>query len=161
LDDWVLTHVAANKPQSFQFGTSDGKQYEIRAWKGEYWQMGDGGEVEFFSEGAYIKVPGTNIGIQQWDAIPNEPDTPKMSVRVSEGSGPSWSFAPKQPQPWVGAYNPAVTDWTTSDLHYTATVTFPNAAMYQAFERSTAVQQSDLWSFDTPNEPSDTAVLHY
>jgi hypothetical protein len=81
-----------------------------------------------------------------------------MSVTVSDGDGQAWSFAPEQSQPWVGAYNPAVGDLNYNDLHYTATVTFPNAGMYSAFVKNKGVQASGLWS---PGSQPNTEILSY
>ena len=76
------------------------------------------------------------------------------------------SFAPQSAQVWVGSFNqnagswnPSTADAQTRNLHLTATVTFPNAAMYRAFQTSYDVMHSKVpWHFD-PH--TNTATVKY
>jgi hypothetical protein len=100
---------------------------------GDYPAFGDGGEVEFFSQNKPLPEVTPN---SRWNAVYGAPDTPLMTESVSIGGTTVASSAPNAPQPWVNSWDSKMNDQNLNDLQYTATVTFTNSAMYQAFEET-------------------------
>ncbi len=145
--------------QKYEFGYGD-TSYVVWMWKGEYINMGYGSEVGFYSQ----KVPLAQAGFQ-WNADSKDPNLPLMSTSVDHKTSKVASFAPSTPQVWVGAWNPNMGSWdpanadaNAADLHARATVTFPNADVYNAFRNSASVKLESGWAFD-PN--TNTASIDY
>ena len=151
--DLLFTLGAPNQPESFPF-QSGNKSYVIWAWVGDYPAVGDGGEVAVYSQNSTLAKAGP-----VWHADPGDADLPLLAMSVSDKGVPIAWAAPSQPQPWVPAWNPSVQDRNVHNLKFTATVTFPNAGMYGAFERSKYVAGNPLW---TPGPPgTNTATLSF
>ncbi|MFC5502599.1 RHS repeat-associated core domain-containing protein [Lysinimonas soli] len=132
----------------FEYG---GKSYVVWVWKGEYGLWGDGAEIGLYDQDSPVADPGGH-----WHANPSDPNLPRMTESLSDNGSEVASFAPAKPQAWVASFHPGVMDMNGDNLHVTATVTFRNAGMYDAFMKSRDV--AGVW---TPNPTTDTATLKY
>lgn len=154
---------AQAKKYPFEYG---GKRYVVWMWKGEYAQWGYGAEVGFYVQDQLA----ARYGVEQWDADLFDPNLPKMSESSTYNGTKVASNSPANPQVWVGSWNtnmgsydPDHADANVKGLSAMATITFRNAGMYSAFQRTQAFRaQPDgapgPWTFDSD---TNTATIKY
>jgi RHS repeat-associated protein len=128
------------KPQKFEF-EYDHKKYALWAWKGDYLNLGAGGEIGFYSQDA-------KDADGQWDADQNG-YMPKMTMNLRGPGGEQIAdFAPPHAQSWVGQWNPNVQNTHPDDLAATMTVDFSgNPGLLKAFQESLQGNKNSPWSF--------------
>ena len=149
--DWAFK--AGTHAEAYEFPFEyDHKSYVVWMWKGEYWNMGDGAEIEFLRQ----DVPLAKAG-PWWKADPSDPNLPKLTETLSDKSSPIASFAPDRAQVWTGSWNENKFD-PVSDLKVRATAAFGNAEMFKAFKKTEEDVVGNPWHF---NSDTKTATINY
>jgi len=146
----VTIYGAAHHRYIYGYG---GKSYVIWVWKGVYGSYGDGNEIGSHVQNSPVPDPDG-----WWAADSTDPNLPKMTVSLKDRGSKVVSFAPAKPQPWVAAFHPGSWELQASNLEATDTVTFPNAAMYDAFRQRPDVAFDKGWQFQPG---TNTATLNW
>lgn len=116
--------------------TSEGVDYAVWAWKGDYINLGAGAELGIYRKSA---IPG------HWDVDKNlaMPMTLKLTDKEDNLI---FRYAPKEPQWWITGFKPSMQNVDPDDLKATFTVDFSqNSKMFEAFKNV----GGDGWYFDS------------
>lgn len=120
----------------------NGTNYILWAWKGDYINLGAGGELGIYKDG---KDKDSHWQAARENAMPMSITITHKTLGtiVNKYSNTTW---------WITAFNPKHKNVDAADLTAKYSVTFTNAEMYKAFEKT----KSAGWTF---NSASKTATL--
>lgn len=127
--------------------SSDGNDYVLWAWKGDYLNMGAGAEL-----GIYIKAKGIfgRLGHYKVDkslAMDMCLDLTLNGKNVGSFEGFHW---------WATSFNPSVQGVNPDDLSALFTVNFKDKQMYNDFKKQWI--KDARWSFD---DSANSAILKF
>lgn len=146
----------------FDFGTSmsasyygfshEGQNYRFWAWKGDYINLGAGGEL-----GIYQQMTVAGFDTPQWGV--NRNIAMKMSMSLSYQGNVIATYNPSDPQWWITSFNPDYKNVDASNLSVSFTVNFSgNTGMFDDFYNEWSGKSNTPWTFDKKNY---TATLNY
>lgn len=134
--------------KKFEFTSSDGEDYMIWMWKGDYINLGAGAETGIYND---PKLFGLH-----WEAAVEE--AMPMSLTVSYEGEKIVDYRPGKNEPkwWVTGFDPMVQGVCASDLQVTGTIDFSGEDkenMWTGFKNTYDTQEySDMFTFDDVNK---------
>ena len=135
----------------FEFSVKDEdgnvKNYILWGWKGDYLNLGAGGEFGIYEE--QFDVGGKkHYKVNQDLALP-------MTLQIVDSSGNVIiDYDPSSPQWWITGFNSNYQGVNSGDLNMRFTIDFSsNPDMYEAFIHSAAyLYNQDMWTIDPNNK---------
>jgi hypothetical protein len=153
--DTVFHYATSMAKEKFEFN-SDGEDYILWAWKGDYLNLGAGAEMGIYTRMEVLGAQTDHWLVDQSLAMP-------MTLALDYNGKQIISYDPKKVDPqifdplrkstdkwWVTGFNPDYQDVKASELTTTYTVTFNTQAMYDDFyDKYGQGRDKDIrWTFD-------------
>ena len=135
--DYVFDGATSCRNRKFNF-YSDGTQYTIWMWKGDYLNLGAGCETGiYYSEpGSYHMYSATDTGITQ-----------TISLRNKQTGDIIFEYAPGTPTWWVTGFHPKYQDYDRDDLEVSGSICFiNNPKLWEDFYKTYKGRRG--WCFD-------------
>ena len=135
--DYVFDGATSCRNRKFNF-YSDGTQYTIWMWKGDYLNLGAGCETGiYYSEpGSYHMYSATDTGITQ-----------TISLRNKQTGEIIFEYAPGTPTWWVTGFHPKYQDYDRDDLEVSGSICFiNNPKLWEDFYKTYKGRRG--WCFD-------------
>jgi RHS repeat-associated protein len=134
--DWVHSQATDgnSKAERLEF-EHGGASYRLWWWKGQYLNLGTGGEVGIYRENSFLN--GLFPQADHWEVAPIE-NTPLMSTTVRERGTNALiaESAPGDPRQWVYASNARVDGLSPDDIVVEHSMVFPSDGMFEDFIES-------------------------
>ena len=137
LYDWAFNLGTNMKRKKYEF-TSNGNEYVLWMWKGDYLNLGAGAEIGIYTGG------GPHWKVDKTLAL-------NMSMSVEMGGKNIISWQDKTW--WLTGFNPEYQNANIADMTVTFTVSFDSVQMYKDFKAST-----NDWEF---NDHDQTASISF
>ena len=145
--DYVFDGTTSCDNQKFYF-VSDGTQYTIWMWKGDYLNLGAGCEtgIYYSNPGDYHMYSATDTGITQ-----------TISLRDKHSGKIIFEYDPGEPTWWITGFNPRpeFQDYNQEDLEVQGSICFMNnPKLWEDFYNRAKKDKKGNWCF---NEETKTA----
>ena len=157
LYDYIFDIGTSMDKAKFEFTDNvidtDGRDYILWAWKGDYINLGSGAELGIYSRdsGLLGQVDVSTPHDDHW--LVDTSLAMPMTMTLKEGNTVIASYTPNENQWWITSFNPAYKNREASGLSVSFTVDFTgNESMYDAFLNSRDyLGHQDMWSFPSPD----------
>jgi len=139
LYDWAFDAGTSMKTNQYPVKTSDGEEYCIWMWKGDYVNLGAGAETGIYKGGE----PHWDTAVD--DALP-------MTLALYDKDGNTiLVYDPTDPQWWITGFDPMTQGEEADDLEVIGSIDFSsNPELWIAFEKKNRDEKE--WCFDEENK---------
>jgi len=127
----------------FEFtSTSDGKNYMLWAWKGNYLNLGAGAELGIYYESIIPGHWGVDKDLAMEMSLELEYTNPKTARKTT-----LFTYKPNKAQWWITGFEPKKQGVDSKNLRATYTITFNNKTMFNDFLKSDDyLRNTDIWT---------------
>ena len=150
--DKVFNRATSMDSAKFEFtSTSDGKNYMLWAWKGDYLNLGAGAELGIYYDSIIPGHWGVDKDLAMEMPLELEYTNPKTARKIT-----LFTYKPGKPQWWITGFKPSVRIAHENDLTANYSVTFNNNTMFTDFYNKYGNKDSRYfdkrWTFDLKSQ---------
>lgn len=133
LYDYVFDGFTSMNVNHVKFGNDD-TQFVIWMWKGDYYNLGGGGETGIYSGDNWIKKCRTDLNLN-------------MSLYITDNNDNTLvNYTPNDPQWWITGFNPKYQDVDEKDLTVYGVIDFSeNDELWRAFLDSNDIDEQFVY----------------